>query len=110
VTATVKAKLAQHLAETSSQRMVCPSCGEPLPDSWRTDDVTSVSDDNDDDVNERDDDTDDDSEDDDEINEYDNRSTRLAKLARSLVAAANRRITNNFQPSAHDVAGEPRIG
>ena len=54
--------LAQHKAETS-QELACPHCGKPLPESWRTDDVTSVSDDNDDDVNEQDDDDDDDDDD-----------------------------------------------
>jgi hypothetical protein len=53
--------IAAEKAETSKP-MSCPHCGEPLPESWRTDDVTSVSDDNDDDVNEQDDDTDDDRE------------------------------------------------
>jgi hypothetical protein len=51
--------IAAEKAETSKP-MSCPHCGEPLPESWRTDDVTSVSDDNDDDVNEQDDDDDDD--------------------------------------------------
>ena len=50
--------LAQHKAETS-QELACPHCGKPLPESWRTDDVTSDTD-NDDDVNEQDDDDSDD--------------------------------------------------
>ena len=56
ITAAVKAQLAKR-AETSKP-MSCPHCGEPLPESWRTDDVTGDSTDNDD-VNEQDDDDDD---------------------------------------------------
>jgi hypothetical protein len=51
--------LAQHKAETS-QSLACPSCGAPLPEGWRADDVTSESDDNQDEDNEQDDDDDDD--------------------------------------------------
>jgi hypothetical protein len=63
VTALVTAKLAEKKAETS-QRLSCPHCNQPLPESWRTDDVTSDSDSNDDpdngddDVNEQDDEDD----------------------------------------------------
>lgn len=35
----------RHKAETS-QKLSCPSCGAPLPESWPTDDVTSDSDGN----------------------------------------------------------------
>jgi hypothetical protein len=44
VTALVTAKLAEKKAETS-QRLSCPHCNEPLPESWRTDDITSDNDD-----------------------------------------------------------------
>jgi uncharacterized metal-binding protein YceD (DUF177 family) len=46
--------LAQYQAETSKP-MSCPRCGEPLPESWRTDKTTS-SVDNDDEDNVDDDD------------------------------------------------------
>lgn len=49
LTKDVQAHLAQHLAETSKP-MSCPHCGEPLPESWRTDETTSSTQ-NDDDVN-----------------------------------------------------------
>jgi hypothetical protein len=52
ITALVKAQLAKR-AETSKP-MSCPHCGEPLPESWRTDDVTDNSDSNDDPDNEQD--------------------------------------------------------
>jgi hypothetical protein len=65
--------IAAEKAETSKP-MSCPSCGAPLPESFTTDPVTSETS----------------NDDDDEIGEYDNRSTRLTKLARSLVAATNR--------------------
>src|SRR5260370_1753335 len=61
ITAAVKAKLAEDAAKKAetSKRLSCPHCNEPLPEGWRTDDVTGVSDDNADNVNEQDDDTDD---------------------------------------------------
>jgi hypothetical protein len=64
ITAAVQAKLAEDAAKKAetSKSLACPSCGAPLPESWRTDDVSSVSDDNEDDVNEQDDDDDDDRE------------------------------------------------
>src|SRR5580700_7983462 len=67
ITAAVQAKLAEDAAKKSetSEPMSCPHCGEPLPESWRTDDVTGVSDDNDNEDNEgdgADDDDDDDRE------------------------------------------------
>src|SRR5260370_40379847 len=66
ISAAVRAKLSHsHKAETS-QSLACPHCGEPLPESWRTDDVTGDSTDNDDDVNEQDDGADDDDDDDDD--------------------------------------------
>ena len=70
VTALVAAKLAEKKAETSKP-MSCPHCGEPLPESWRTDDVTSDSDSNDDPDNGDDDD-----------DNYDNR--KLTPLQRAL--------------------------
>jgi hypothetical protein len=62
VTALVTAKLAEKKAETSKP-MSCPHCNEPLPESWRTDEVTSDSDSNDDPDNGDDDDEDDDDDD-----------------------------------------------
>lgn len=73
-------------AETS-QSLACPHCGEPLPEGWRTDDVTGVSDDNQDEDNEGDnaDGADQD------VADYDNRRiTRLNNLAKSLAAATER--------------------
>jgi hypothetical protein len=48
ITEDVKARLAKR-AETPKP-MSCPRCGEPLPESWRTDPATSGTD-NEDDVN-----------------------------------------------------------
>jgi hypothetical protein len=62
ITEAVKAKLAEDAAKKAetSKTLACPSCGAPLPESWRTDDVSSVSDDNEDDANEQDDNDNDD--------------------------------------------------
>jgi hypothetical protein len=66
----VQAKLAERAAKKAetSQSMQCPNCGHVL-EGWRTDDVTSESDDNQDEDNEQDDDDDDD--DDDDVRELD---------------------------------------
>jgi hypothetical protein len=77
--------LAEYKAETS-QRLSCPHCNEPLPEGWRTDDVTSVSDDNEDDVNEQDDGTDDDDDDDREID-----AKVKARIVAELLARKRRR-------------------
>src|SRR5260370_38263742 len=60
ITAAVKAKLAEEAAKKAetSKRLSCPHCGEPLPESCRTDDFTSVSDDTADPDNEQDHDDD----------------------------------------------------
>jgi hypothetical protein len=52
ISAAVRQELSKR-AETSKP-MSCPHCGEPLPESWRTDDVTGNSDSNDDPDNEQD--------------------------------------------------------
>ena len=49
ITALVMAQLAKRAKR--SKPMSCPNCGEPLPESWRTDDVTSDGDSNDDEDN-----------------------------------------------------------
>jgi hypothetical protein len=68
VTAIVNASLGKK-AETS-QSLACPHCGEPLPEDWRTDPITSDSDTEDDEDN-------DDSGDDEDDGDYDNRQARL---------------------------------
>ena len=78
--------IAQQRAETSKP-LSCRSCGEPLPESWRTDDVTSVSDNNQDDVNEQDDDDDDgDDNSDDELD-----AKGKSRLVAQIVARKRRR-------------------
>ena len=57
ITAAVTAKLG--LKAETSKPMSCPHCGEPLPESWRTDPTTSGTSEDDED-NEPDDDDDDD--------------------------------------------------
>lgn len=47
ITAAVRAKLAPLVAETAQQK--CPHCGEILPEGWRTDPVTSGTDNEDED-------------------------------------------------------------
>ena len=69
VTAIVTAELGKK-AETS-QSLAYPHCGEPLPEGWRTDPITSDSDSEDDEDN---DDSDDDDDDDD--GDYDNKQAR----------------------------------
>jgi hypothetical protein len=82
-----KRSLAQLLADAAkkaetSQPLKCPSCGELLPEGWRTDDVTGESDQNDDEDNEGDGA---------EPDDYDNRTvTRLNALTRSLTTATER--------------------
>jgi hypothetical protein len=77
--------IAAEKAETSKP-MSCPHCGEPLPESWRTDDVTGVSDDNDDDVNEQDDT---DHDDDDNDRELDAKAK--SRIVAELLARKRRR-------------------
>jgi hypothetical protein len=82
-----KRTLAQLLTDSekkaeSSREITCPHCNEKFTTSWRTDESTTRTD-NDDPDNEQDDDG--------EVNEYDNRTvTRLNKLAQSLTAASNK--------------------
>jgi hypothetical protein len=83
-TASVQKQLAPLLAnaKAASREITCPHCNEKFDVSYKTDDVTSVSDDNDD-VNGQDDDDDDD---------YNNRRPidRSNALARSIAAATER--------------------
>jgi hypothetical protein len=53
ITEAVKSKLAGDAAKKAetSRSLACPSCGAPLPESWRTDDVTSDDSSNDDEDN-----------------------------------------------------------
>jgi hypothetical protein len=56
ITAAVTAKLG--LKAETSKPMSCPRCGEPLPESWRPNEITSDSDTSDDADNDGDDDDD----------------------------------------------------
>ena len=67
--ARVTAIVTEKLKAETSQSLSCPHCGEPLPAGWRTDDVTSDTE-NADDVNEMD-------QEDDGDDGYDNRQARL---------------------------------
>jgi hypothetical protein len=79
ITAAVTAKLG--LTAETSKPMSCPHCGEPLPESWRTDPTTSGTSEDDED-NESDDDDDDDDDDD-----------RADKAAALKAKYANRKLT-----------------
>jgi len=90
----MKRTLAQLLADAakkaeSSREITCPRCNEKFTTSWRTDDTTSVSDENADEDNEGDDVDGADQDND----EFDNlrRITRLNNLAKSLAAASNKK-------------------
>jgi hypothetical protein len=87
VTELITAKLAGKNAETSKP-MSCPSCGEPLPENWRTDDITSDSDSNDDPDNKPDGEDEDDDDDDDK--DFDDRASRAAALKAKY---ANRKLS-----------------
>jgi hypothetical protein len=66
----------------SSREITCPHCHETFTTSWRTDESTTRTD-NDDPENEQDDDA--------EVNHYNNRTvTRLKALAQGLTAASNK--------------------
>lgn len=69
----VQARIAEHKAE-SNREITCPHCNEKFTVSYRTDDVTSDSDSNDDPDNEQDNGA--------EVADYDNR--KLTPLQRAL--------------------------
>jgi hypothetical protein len=98
ITAAVRAQLAHnHKAETSKS-LACPSCGAPLPESWRTDDVTSGTDE-DDDVNVQDDDD----EDDDDDDRADKATALKAKYANRNLTVVDRILINRgFDPFTED--------
>jgi hypothetical protein len=87
ITAAVTAKLG--LKAETSKPMSCPHCGEPLPESWRTDPTTSGTSEDDED-NEPDDDDDDDDDD-----RTDKAAALKAKYAnRKLPLVAISRVTS----------------
>jgi hypothetical protein len=85
ITAAVTAKLG--LKAETSKPMSCPACGEPLPESWRTDPTTSGTSEDDED-NEPDDD------DDDDDDRADKATALKAKYANRKLTVVDRILVN----------------